>query len=56
MEKSEYYSVIFDTTPDISRKGQLTQIIRYVKMNDTRTIEERLIDFIYTNKNRRQTS
>jgi hypothetical protein len=50
VQKSKYYYVLFDTTPDISRKDQSTQIIRYVKVNDTCTIEERFVDSINTNE------
>jgi hypothetical protein len=47
-QKSKYSSVPFDIPPNTGRKDQLTQNIRYVKVNDTRKIEERFVDFINT--------
>jgi hypothetical protein len=46
MQKSKYYSALLDTTPDISRRDQLTQIISYVNVNDTSTNEEKFVESI----------
>lgn len=51
IKKAKYFSVIMDTTPDISRQEQLSIVIRIVNMdvNDENTspeIKEYFIDFI----------
>ena len=49
IKKSKYYGILYDSTPDVSHREQLSQIIRYVeKDNETKTIEvkERFINFI----------
>lgn len=49
IKKSKYYSVILDTTPDVSRFEQMTMILRYVLLNEnTRLyeIKESFIEFI----------
>ena len=49
IKKSKYYGKLCDSTPDVSHREQLSQIIRYVeKDNETKTIEvkERFINFI----------
>ena len=49
IQEAKYYSIIFDSTPDVSHKDQLTEIIRYVKLSDNKyTIEERFVGFINT--------
>ena len=47
VKNSKYYCIIFDSTPDISHKDQLSQVIRYVKMdyNDVE-VEESFLRFI----------
>ncbi|XP_022181557.1 uncharacterized protein LOC111041564 [Myzus persicae] len=51
IKEAKYYSIIFDSTPDISHKEQMTQIVRYVaESNDKYIIEESFIDFITTTK------
>lgn len=51
IKKTKYYSIIFDSTPDISHNEQICQIVRYVvESNDKYTIEESFIDFISTTK------
>lgn len=48
---AKYYSIIFDSTPDISHNEQICQIFRYVvESNNKYTIEESFIDFISTTK------
>ena len=47
IQEAKYYSIIFDSTPDVSHKEQLTEIIRYLKLSDKEyTIEERFVGFI----------
>ena len=49
IKKSKYYGILYDSTPDVSHREELSQIIRYVeKDNETKTIEvkERFINFI----------
>lgn len=46
IQEAKYYSILFDCTPDMSRKEQMTEIIRYVLIKDGQcTIEESFIDF-----------
>ena len=45
IKEAKYYPIPFDCTLDASNKGQMTQIIRYVYINDeTCTIEESFVD------------
>ena len=47
IKEAKYYSVLFDCTPDASHKEQMTQIIRYVHINEeTCKVEESFVDFI----------
>ena len=48
IEKAKYFSIIFDSTPDISHQDQLSQTIRYVKIDDQGKVEvkESFLDFI----------
>ncbi|XP_067130995.1 LOW QUALITY PROTEIN: zinc finger MYM-type protein 1-like [Centruroides vittatus] len=47
IKRAKYFSIIIDSTPDISHKEQVCQIIRYVKIeNEMVTIEERFVDFV----------
>ena len=39
IEKAKYFSIIFDSTPDISHQDQLSQTIRYVKIDDQGKVE-----------------
>ncbi|XP_050065351.1 zinc finger MYM-type protein 1-like [Aphis gossypii] len=51
IKNSKYFSIIFDSTPDVSRKEQLCQIIRYIReVNNEFIIEESFVDFINTNE------
>ena len=47
IKEAKYYSMLFDSTPDISHTDQMTQIIRYVVIQEgTAQILESFIDFI----------
>ena len=48
IEKAKYFSIIFDNTPDISHQDQLSQTIRYVKIDDQGKVEDKesFLDFI----------
>lgn len=47
VQKAKYYSMIFDSTPDISHKDQTSQVLRYVVIeNQEVRVEESFIDFI----------
>lgn len=47
IKSAKYYTIILDTTPDVSHMEQLSLVIRYVeKNNNTCTIEERFIEFL----------
>ena len=49
VKKAKYYSILFDATPDVSRQEQVTQIIRYIQIDDDQcSIEESFLDFIDT--------
>lgn len=44
---AKYYAMMFDSTPDLSHTDQMTQIIRYVKIEEgTVEVVESFIDFI----------
>jgi Domain of unknown function (DUF4371)/hAT family C-terminal dimerisation region len=47
-KKAEFFSVILDTTPDISHKEQLTMIIRFVNTDsiNTHLVEEHFVGFL----------
>ena len=47
IKEAKYYSMLFDSTPDISHTDQMTQIIRYIVIQEgTVQILESFIDFI----------
>ena len=47
IKEAKYYTILFDSTPDISHNDQMTQIIRYVVIKDGSVqILESFIDFI----------
>ena len=49
VKKSKYYGMMFDTTPDVSHNEQMSQVLRFVDVdNETKTavIKEVFIDFI----------
>lgn len=50
IHKAKYFSIMFDSTPDVSHNEQVTQIIRYVHITNggNCVIEESFIDFIET--------
>lgn len=49
IKEEKYYGIMFDCTPDVSHKEQMSQIIRYVKITDTEvSIEESFVDFIHS--------
>ena len=48
IEKTKYFSIIYHSTPDISHQDQLSQTIRYVRMDDQgkAEVKESFLDFI----------
>lgn len=52
IQKAKYFSILFDCTPDVSRKEQMSEIIRYIYFdsNGKVKIEESFIDFIQSHE------
>ncbi|XP_051788408.1 zinc finger MYM-type protein 1-like [Erpetoichthys calabaricus] len=49
IKKAKYYSIIFNSTPDISHKDQTSQVLRYIVIeNQEVQVVESFIDFIET--------
>lgn len=49
VQAAKYFSIISDSTPDISYKDQLSQVLRYVSIKGKKVeIKESFIDFIET--------
>ena len=49
IKRAKYYSIIFDSTPDLSHKDQTRQVLRYVVIeNQEVKVMESFIDFIET--------
>ena len=49
VKEAKYFSMIFDSTPDISRKDQTSQVLRYVMIDGNKVkVVESFIDFIET--------
>lgn len=49
VKKAKYYSIIFDSTPDVSHKDQTSQVLRYLKIENQKVVVvESFIDFIET--------
>ncbi|XP_066584844.1 zinc finger MYM-type protein 1-like [Prorops nasuta] len=49
VQKAKYYSIIFNSTPDIYHKDQTSQVLQYVKIeNQEVDVVESFIDFIET--------
>ena len=49
VKKAKYFSMIFDSTPDMSHKSQTSQVLRYVMIDgDKVKVVESFIDFIET--------
>ena len=47
IKEAKYYAILFDSTPDLSHTDQMSQIIRFVQINDsTVQVVEYFIDFI----------
>lgn len=45
------FSILYDCTPDVSQKEQMSQILRFVKVSEQKvTIEERFKDFVQSHK------
>ncbi|KAJ1144416.1 hypothetical protein NDU88_010715 [Pleurodeles waltl] len=48
--KAKYFAIMFDSTPDISHTDQMSQVIRYVHIEDSGVhVTESFIDFIQLN-------
>lgn len=48
IQERKYFTIMFDATPDVSHKEQISQIIRTVKISEKGCeIEENFIDFIH---------
>lgn len=52
IKKAKYFTILFDCTPDASRKEQMSQIIRYIHVdsNGKVMIEESFIGFIQSHE------
>ncbi|KAK4873255.1 hypothetical protein RN001_015284 [Aquatica leii] len=49
VKEAKYFTIVFDSTPDLSHKDQTSQILRYVKLDDTKVqVIESFIDFSET--------
>ncbi|KAK4871764.1 hypothetical protein RN001_015888 [Aquatica leii] len=49
VKEAKYFTIVFDSTPDLSHKDQTSQILRYVKFDDTKVeVMESFIDFLET--------
>ncbi|KAK4881943.1 hypothetical protein RN001_005262 [Aquatica leii] len=49
VKEAKYFTIVFDITPDLSHKDQTSQILRYVKLDDTKVqVMESFIDFLET--------
>ena len=48
IKEAKYYAIVFDSTPDLSHTDQMSQINRFVQINDsTVQVVVYFIDFIY---------
>ena len=49
VKEAKYFCVIFDSTPDISHRDQISQVLRYVKLDGTNVeVVESFVDFVET--------
>ncbi|GFY54556.1 hypothetical protein TNIN_451981 [Trichonephila inaurata madagascariensis] len=49
VQKAKYYSRIFDSIPDTSHKDQISQVVRYVLIENQKVrVDESFIDFLET--------
>lgn len=49
VKENEYFCIIFDSTPDASRKVKRSEVLRYVKMDENEVkVEESFLRFIET--------
>ena len=49
VKESKYFCIIFDSTPDVSHKDQMSEVLRYVKMDENEVkVEESFLCFIET--------
>ena len=49
VKESKYFCIIFDSTPDVSHKDQMSEVLRYVKMDENEVkVEESFLRFIET--------
>ncbi|XP_018402038.1 PREDICTED: uncharacterized protein LOC108779168 [Cyphomyrmex costatus] len=47
IRKAKYYAILFDSTPDVAHIDQMTEIIRYVKIDgDKVEVQERFLGFL----------
>lgn len=47
VKEAKYFSMMFDSTPDVSHKDQISQVLRYVKINENKVVVvETFIDFV----------
>jgi len=55
VKESKYYSIMFDCTPDVSHKEQMSQVLKYVYISKgTVSVEETFIDYGKSRKNWRR--
>ena len=51
IKQANYFTIMFDCTPDVSDTEQMSQVIRYVNITETECeIKESFVDFIEVDK------
>lgn len=49
VKENEYFCIIFDSTPDASHKDKISEVLRFVKMDENEVkVEESFLRFIET--------